>query len=330
MGPPKFHATTHGMRLPVLDLIFNPAYWYLPMIPWYAPGSYKEYFRRWVCLRSLLMIGLISILAVTEFRFNWLEGVVGSYLVTTNGARPESGAIWDQGRQSESARQTLNEYMSQRQDVQREVRGASSLGQVLEGLGDDRGAMISAAHFIELYMKLPPALAHELVSPYILLGQLSTRKWQRAFFEQQDRQLAIYLLDDQNQVLHHITVGAELIDYIRQGEIAIHTGLHQLGDFAAHVYPADVFFSTLNALPADVRKGIVPSPEELLRISGRIVRVGISSQPMGDVTELGFEVEDLQGPKVILTQGRTQDVQRLLWILEYREDDAFGSRGVFP
>jgi hypothetical protein len=300
------------------------------MIPWYAPRSYKEYIRRWVAWRSILLLGLITILVVTEFRFNWLEDVVGAYLVTTNSARPESGTIWDQGRQSELARQTLNAYMNQRQDVQREVRGASSLGQVLAGLGDDRGAMISADHFIELYLKLPPVLAHEVVSAYLLLGQLSTHKWQRTFFEQQDQKLSIYLLDAQNQVLHRIDMGAELMEHIRQGEIAIHTGLHQLGDFAAHVYPADVFFNTLYALPEEVRKGILPSPEELLRISGHIVQVGISSQLMGDVTELGFEVQDLQGAKVILTPGRTQDVQRLLWILEYKKDGAFDRRGGFP
>ena len=299
------------------------------MIPWYAPWSYNEYFRRWVAWRSILLWGLIALMVFTEFRFNWLEDVVGAYLVTTNGARPESGAIWDQGRESELARQTLDEYTHQRQDVQRGVREASSLGQVVAGL-DDRGAMISAAHFVELYLKLPPVLAREVVSPYVLLSQLSTHKWRRTFFERQDRQLAIYLLDDQNQVLHRIGVGADLIDYIRQGEIAIHSGLHQLGDFAAHVYPADMFFNTLNALPEEVRKGIIQSPEELLRISGRIVQVGVSDQPMGDATELGFEVEDLQGPKVILTQGRTQDVRRLLWILEYREDDAAGRTGVFP
>ncbi len=300
------------------------------MTPWYAPWSYKEYFRRWIAWHSILLFGFVAVLLVTEYRFDWLESVIGSYLVTTNGARPESGTIWEQGRQSELARQTLNAYTNQRQDVQREVRGASSLAQVVEGLGNDRGAMISAAHFIELYLKLPPALAYEVVSPYTLLGQLTTQKWQRTFFDKQDRQLAIYLLDDQNQVLHRIAVGEELIEYIRQGEIAIHSGLHQLGDFAAHVYPADEFFSTLSTLPEEVRKGIVASPEELLRISGRIVQVGISSRPMGDATELGFEVEDLQGSKVILTQGRTQDVQKLLWILDYREDGGFGPTGGFP
>jgi hypothetical protein len=276
------------------------------------------------------MLGMISVLVFTEFRFDWVEDVVGAYLVTTNGARPESGAIWDQGRQSELARQTLSQYMNERQDAQREVREADSLAQVLTGLVDDRGAMISTAHFIELYLKLPPVLAREVVSPYILLGQLNAGQWQRTFFELQDRRLAIYLLDDQNQVLHRIAVGPELVDYIRQGEIAVHTGLHQLADFAAHVYPADVFFNTLNALPEDVRKGILPTPEELLRVAGRIVQVGVSSETMGDVVQLGFEVEDLQGARVILTQGRVRDVQRLLWILEYHEDGAFGGGGVYP
>jgi hypothetical protein len=250
--------------------------------------------------------------------------------VTTNSARPESGTIWDQGRQSELARQTLNQYMNQRQDAQREARGATSLGQVIDGIDKDHGAMISASHFIELYLKLPPVLAHAIVSPFALLSQLSTHKWERTFFEMQDQQLAIYLLDDHNQVLHRLVVGAELIENIRQGEIAIHSGLHQLSDFAAHIYPAELFFNTLNTLPEDVRQGIVASPEELLRFAGRIIQVGISSQPMGDATELGFEVEDLQGTKVILTQGRTQDVQRLLWILEYHDDSGFDRRGILP
>jgi hypothetical protein len=297
---------------------------------WYAPSSFKDYARRLFTLRSFLLLVSISVLVVTEWRFDWLEEVVGAYLVTTNSSRPESGTIWDQGRQSELARQTLNQYMSQRQDVQREARGATSLGQVLAGIDKDRGAMISAAHFVELYLKLPPVLGHAIISPYTLLSQLSTHKWQRTFFELQDQQLAIYLLDDHNQVLNRVVVGSELIEHIRQGEIAIHAGLHQLSDFAAHIYPADLFFNTLNSLPEDVRHGIVASPEELLRISGRIVQVGISSKPMGNATELGFEVDDLQGAKVILTQGRTQDVQRLLWILEYHDESGIEPRGGFP
>jgi hypothetical protein len=300
------------------------------MTPWYAPTSFKEYTRRLVTLRSVLLFSAVIALLVTELRFDWIESAVGAYLVTTNSARPESGTIWDQGRQSELARQTLSQYMNQRQDVQREVRRATSLGQVLAGIGKERGAMISAAHFVELYLKLPPVLAHEIVSPYTLLSQLSSNQWQRTFFEQQDQQLSIYLLDDQNQVLYRLTIGTGLIEHIQQGEIAIHTGLHQLSDFAANIYPAEQFFGVLNTLPDDVRIGVVASPEDLLRVSGRIVQVGISSESVGGVTTLGFEIADLQGPKVILTQGRNEDVQRLLWMLESRSGGGFGPKEVRP
>jgi hypothetical protein len=286
------------------------------MTPWYAPTSFKEYSRRLVTLRTaVLLCALVAVIA-TEFRFNWLENAVGAYLASTNSARPESGAIWDQGRQSELARETLSQFMNQRQDVQREVRRATSLAQVLAEVTDERGAMISAAHFIELYLKLPPVLSHEIVSPFTLLSHLSSNKWQRTFFERQSQQVSIYLLDDQNQVLHRLVIGPALMEHIAQGEVAIHTSLHQLGDFADHIYPAEQFFNLLNSLPEQTRKGIVASPEELLRISGRIVKVGISSESMGGITALGFEVEDVEGPKVILTQGRTADIEQLLGMLQ--------------
>ena len=285
------------------------------MTPWYAPTDFKEYSRRWITLRTALVLLTVVALAATEFRFGWLENAVGAYLVSTNSGRPESGTIWDQGRQSELARQTLSQYMNQRQDAQREVRQATTMAQLVTGAASERGAMISADHFIELYLKLPPVIAHEIISPFTLLSHLSSNRWQRTFFERQDQQVSIYLLDDHNQVLHRLAIGPGLIEHIEQGEVAIHTSLHQLGDFADHIYAADRFFTLLNSLPEQVRKGILASPEELLRVSGRIVKVGISSESMGSATALGFEVEDLQGSKVILMQGRTEDVERLQWML---------------
>ncbi|MCP3952947.1 MAG: hypothetical protein GY697_12135 [Desulfobacterales bacterium] len=260
----------------------------------------------------LLMIALV----VTEFRFDWIENAVGAFLVTTNSRRPESGTIWDQGRQSDMARQTLAQYADQRQNVQREVRRATSMGQVVAGIDSERGAMISAPHFVELYLKLPPVLSHEIISPYTLLTQLSAGHWRRTFFERQGQQLSVYLLDDHSQVLHRLAVGPGLLGHIQRGEVAIHSSLYHLSDFAAFIYPAEQFFTALNALPASVRQGIIAHPEDLLRVSGRIVRVGISSDAVDGAVDLGFEVEDAEEPRVILMQGRPNDVQRLKWILE--------------
>jgi len=288
------------------------------MIPWYAPTSFKDNMRRLLALRSALVLSAILALAVTELRFDWIESAVGAYLVSTNPGRPESGAVWDQGHQTDMARQTLSQYMDQRTGVQREARRATSMGQVVAGVEPERGAMISADHFVELYQKLPSVLSHEIVSPYTLLTHLSSGQWKRTFFERQGEQLFIYLLDDHNQVLHRLAVGPVLIEHIQRGEVAIQTGLDQLADFAARIYPAEQFFTTLNTLPEAEKKGVLDSPGNLLQISGRISRVGISRQVLDGAVDIGFEVEELAGTKVILTQGRAADVQRLLWLLEER------------
>lgn len=283
---------------------------------WYAPIDMHAWGRRLFSMRSMLPLGVVLVLVATEFYFNWCERTVGSYLVSTNSGRPQSGAIWDQGHQADSARQALSQYTSELRGAQREVRQATSLGQVVARIEGNQGAMISAAHFIELYLKLPPVLSHEIISPYTLLAHLSQGQWRRTFFEQHEQQLAVYLLDSQNQVLHRMAVGPGLLEHIHSGEVAIQTSLYHLADFAAHIYPAENFFSALNTLPAATRKGIIAHPDELLRVSGRLVRVGISSQSIAGTIDVGFEVEDMHGAKVFLMQGRQADVEQLMWLLE--------------
>ncbi len=290
------------------------------MTPWYAPTSFKESIGRLMALRSALILSAILALLVTEFRFDWIESAVGTYLVSNNHLRPESGTVWDQGHKTDMARKSLSQYMDQRSDLQREARRATSMGQVVDGIDDERGAMISADHFIALYQKLPPVLSHEIISPYLLLTHLSGNQWKRAFFERQaDDQILIYLLDDHNQVLQRLAVGPVLIEHIQRGEVAIQTRLDQLGDFADQIYPAAQFFAALNMMPEEVKQGILDSPRNLLAVSGRIVRVGISSQTTTDSVDIGFEVEDAQGTKVILTQGLAAHVHQLQWVLREQE-----------
>lgn len=283
---------------------------------WYAPISFKDHLKRLVALRTALVLCVVLALVVTEFRLDWIEKALGTYLVTTNAQRPESGTAWDKGRQTDQARQTLSQYTHEREDAQRDARRAVTMGQVLTGIDAQKGAMISAEHFIELYLKLPQVLSNELISPYTLLTQLSSNKWKRTFFERQgSEQLQIYLLDDHNQVLHRLSVGPVLSEHIRRGEVAVQTRLDQLGDFTGRIYSAEKFFAALNTLPEEVKRGVVDSPGSLLQVSGRIVRVGISGQSMDGTVDIGFEVEDGQGAKVILTRGRVSDVHRLQWAM---------------
>jgi hypothetical protein len=283
----------------------------------FAPQTVRSYKQRILTARSICVVAGLALLVATELHFSWIESAVGAYLLSTNDLRPESGAIWEQGHKSESAQHALREYMDRRQDIQREVRRASSMGQAISGIEEARGAMISAAHFLELYCKLPPAISHDVASPYALMAYWSSGKWQRTFFAFQDAgRLSIFLLDANSQVLLRLDLEADLVDHIRRGEVAIHGGLDELKDFSGHIYPADLFFAVLNNLPPNVRERAVARPGDLLRISGKIRRVGISSKSLAGAVDLGFEVEDASGVKVILTQGHTTAVQRLRLALD--------------
>ncbi len=288
------------------------------MIPWYAPTNIKVWRRRLVSPRSVVLILVMLTMVMTELRFDWIEKAVGAYLVTTNVYRPKSGTIWEKGLKVDSARQQLTQYADQRENMQREVRKAESLAQVIATLEEGKGAMISADHFLSLYTQLPPVLSHEIVSPYTLLTLASDGRWQRTFLERQDNQVQVYMLDGQSQVIHRLGIGSVLLGYIERGEVAVRAGLDQLSDFTGHIYEAGQFFSALDGLPTQIREKVVPQPEALLRISGRIRRVGISDTILGDTVDVGFEVQDADGLKVILVQGMADDVRHLQKKLEDR------------
>lgn len=286
------------------------------MIHWYDPTDMKNWCRRLLVPRSVILVCLLLLLGITEFRFDWIEKAVGAYLTTTNAHRPRSGAIWDKGREADSARSTLAQYAAQRRHLQREVRQATSLGQLLSNLGDDKGAMISSEHFIELYLKLPPVLSHEIASPFTLLSRRSGGQWQRTFLERKNDQLHVYMLDADNQVMHRLSIGQLLLAHIQRGEVAIRTGLDQLADFNGRIYSAERFFAALSDLPEEERNRVVAHPEDLLRVNGRIERVGISDRVMGDAVDLGFEVNGLDGPRVVLMQGAQDQVRRIQRMLD--------------
>lgn len=287
------------------------------MTPWYAPTSFKDNIRRLMALRSAMVLLVALSLLITEFRFDWIEAVVGVYLVSSNHLRPQSGVVWDQGHKSDLARKRLSQYMDERSGAQREMRRAASMGQVINGMDAERGAMISAIHFVELYQKLPPVLSHDIISPYELLSHISDAQWKRTFFERQgDGQLNIYLLDAHNQVLRRLSAGSVLIEQIHKGEAAVLARLDQLDDFTGQIYPAQQFFKALNTLSEEEKIKILDRPGNLLAVSGRIIRVGISSRSMAGVVDVGFEVESAQGAKVIVIQGIATHIRRLRWILE--------------
>jgi hypothetical protein len=296
------------------------------MADWVSPQDVKEWFRRVFALRPILLAFLISGIFILELRFDWVERALGSYMVTTNRVRPEVGAIWEKGKQTLTARKTLEQIVTDRQASQREARGAASFQQIAANVLPGQGAMLSGDHFRKLYLNLPREVARKIISPFELLQLSSKEQWRRTYIEKSGDGLVVYLLGDNNRVLRQLNIYSRfLIPFERHDTVQVET-LEDLPPFENRIYAAERFFNALSAFPEDVRRSMLPNPESLLEIPGRIIRVGISDEAVSGFIELGFEITNGSQRNVIVVQGHEWAVWRLRLYLEDKESisDAAG------
>jgi len=289
------------------------------MMEWYEPRDFKEWAKRLFAIRHLVLILFILGIFISELRFDWFEQTVGSYLVTTNSNRPESGAIWEIGHRTITARQTLDQIVTDRQILKREARGATTFTQMTSHILPDKGIMLSSEDFRKIYLTFPQAIAQKIASPFEILRLFSDGSWVRTYLEKTGANLKIYLLNAHNRVLRELEIHSDLIQYIKRVEMALAGTLEDLPSFENRIYSADRFFAALGSLPQEDLRSVVSQPEMLLSMPGHIIRVGISDEAVSGFIELGFEIEDGTGRKVILLQGREWAVWALRSYLEEKE-----------
>jgi hypothetical protein len=286
------------------------------MTEWAEPRDFREWAKRMFALQPMLLLLVLSSIFILELRFDWIERILGSYLVTTNSERPESGSIWEKSHQTRTAQQTLEQILTDRQTMQREARNAATFTQIAANVALGKGVMLSADHFRKLYLRLAPSIAHDIISPFELLALVSEGRWRRTYFEKSITGLMIYLLDANNRVLRQLELDSVLLSQLERGEVALAESLDHLPIFKNRIYPADQFFNSLESFPEEVRRSMVPHPETLLAISGQIVRVGISDETLSGFIELGFEFFDGTQHHVVLVQGHEWAVWHLRSHLE--------------
>ena len=235
---------------------------------------------------------------------------MGNFLVSTNSRRPESGTIWETGRQTREARKTLDQIVSDRQTSQQETRQAESFKEIAATILPDQWVMISPDQFRRLYLQLNPETAAEIISSFDLLELINRENWDRTYFEKDGNGLNIYLLDTENRVLRQLTISPGLLYGMGESQVEMDQSLDDMPQFGSRIYPADLFFQALDRLGDAVRKDAIPQPDQLLRFPGRITRVGISGQGLSGFTELGFEIESTTHRIVILMNGHESAVLR--------------------
>jgi len=289
------------------------------MADWVSPHDIREWFRRVFALRPILLVILIIGILILELRFDWAERALGAYLVTTNSVRPESGAIWEKGKQTLNARKTLEQIVTDRQASQREARGATTFQQIAANASAGQGVMLSGDHFRKLYLNLPQDFAQKIISPFELLQLSSQGQWRRTYIEKAGTGLMVYLLDVNNRVLRQIRISPNLLIHFERQQTARVEALEDLPYFENRIYAADRFFDALGAYPEEVRRSILPHPESLLESPGQITRVGISDEAVSGFIELGFEIINGSQRRVILVQGHEWAVWSLRTALEEKK-----------
>lgn len=283
---------------------------------WSEPRDFREWLRRTISLRSILMILFIFGIMISELRFDWVEQTLGAFLAKTNDKRPESGLIWEISHQAETARRSLEKIITERQTSQREARGANSFIEIASFLSPDQGVMLSPERFRTLFLKLPASIAQEIISPFEILKILNNGLLARTYFEKQENGLLVFFLDSENRVLFQLAITSNQLDLIAQGERSIEGSLEEFSKFNNRIYPSGIFFSALESLPGDVRENVVPMPEILLNLSGQITRIGISDEAVSGNIEIGFEITSGGESRLILLSGREWAVWQLRSLLE--------------
>lgn len=286
------------------------------MTDWAEPSDFREWGKRMFALRSLLIFTLICAIFILELRFDWIERFLGSYLVTTNSNRPESGTIWEKSHQTRTAQQTLEQILTDRQTIQREARSAASFTQIATKVTPENGVMLSADHFRQLYLHLAPTIAQEIMTPLELLALVSKGHWRRTYFEKSGDGLTVYLLDANNRVLRQLELGSMLLSQIQRGEVALAESLDEMPNFRNRIYTAAQFFESLESFHEEARRSMLPHPELLLAAPGQIVRVGISDETQAGFIELGFEFFANDERRVLVIPGQEWAVWRLRAHLE--------------
>jgi hypothetical protein len=271
-----------------------------------------------VSLRGASIFLIFLALVISELRFSWVEILAGRYLVVTNTHRPESGAVWEQGRLKQAATQTLEQMVTQQLTAQQEAREATSLAELVDGLDSGQGTMISTDQFKDLYTKIPESAARALFSPIFMLRISAERSWERVYLEKENGQVGIYLLDRNNNVLSYTTTNGQQLSDTVAGRQFFKGRLENHVEFEGRIYPADRFFMALDTLPPETQEGVLLRTDVLLSAEGTPMRVGISDEVNADLIRIGVEMDTSQGRTIHLMKGKEWAVWQVRALLEPR------------
>ncbi len=278
---------------------------------WYGPQHYSEWLRRTFSILNIAIVVVTAIVVFSEFRFDWIERLVGSYLVSTNDLRPETGAIWETGKHTSNAQESLNQIISRKKDSRQTVDAATTFSNLASRLLPGDWVSLEKHQFKTLYLALDRSVALKVIDPAHLLWILNGSSLDRIFCEGIPGGIKIYFIDNENRVIKHIELKSQDVLEIENGMDLSNGDLSNIEGFRGRVYPAKLFFDAILKLPSDMVPDLMLNPEILLKQNGKLTKIGIWNESENGYIKLGFEFEEAEGRKIIFIKGREWAVWQL-------------------
>ncbi len=278
---------------------------------WYEPANFSEWLKRAFSLINIALFVITATFVFSEFRFDWVEKVVGGYLVSTNESRPETGAIWETGKQTSNAHASLNKIISAQEDVRQNIQKADSFSSLASRLLPGQWVTLEKQQFKDLYLTLEKTAAMSVMEPAQLVWLLNGRNLERIFCEGVPEGIKIYFIDSQNRVIRQIDLSQSDIQQIENSEKAIPGNLSDMEEFEGRIYSAKNFFDAVFNLPKEIIPDLMQNPEVLLKQKGQMTRVGIWNEAENGYIVLGFEFKYGVSTKIIFLKGREWAVWQL-------------------
>ncbi len=284
------------------------------MIQWYEPFTITEWLKRLFSLLNMAIVLLTFIFVFTEFKYNWCEKSIGSYLALTNSTRPETGTIWQTGDKASKASTHLKKIVDKQRSTTQHARKSTSFQELASGINLGEWINLDKDQFKKMYLKLPDYAADRLIPSVKLIYLLNSTELDRIFVEGQGNQrLKIFFLNGDNLVLEKIELSNDLFETPEMGtRFVMGASLDDFEEFKDRIYPADRFFKALIDLSFDKINDLIEDPDILLEKNGEIVRAGIWNETKAGYIKLGFEYKDGLKTNVLLVNGKEWAVWELV------------------
>jgi hypothetical protein len=278
---------------------------------WYEPLYSFEWLKRTFSFLNITVFIIATIFLFVEFRFDWFENLVGNYLSATNEFRPETGAVWETGKQTTNAHEYLNKIIDKKEDARRNVNQADSFIDLASSLLPGEWVTLEKQQFKTLYLGLEKSAALKMIEPSQLVWLINGSSLDRIYCEGILEGIKIYFIDSENRVIKQIDLKKEDILEIENGKKPVPGHLADIEGFWDRIYPAQIFFDALFKLPPDIIPDLMVNPEKLLKLDGKISHIGIWNEAKNGYIKLGFEIQGPDGGQVVFIKGREWAVWQL-------------------